>query len=392
MAKRGRRPKITQGIPLEESVDDLNNLSEPSPAGKYQRCINKLKKNGFVKISQIKCMCESYGEESTLEKLQQIDRIGEELSIWVVMKALDYKYPNGFVPGITEEEMAVMLMDNKDTAKQEEVVESKKETNVAKAITMDEIDTISININDYASNLVEESQLPGILLNIVFDLFEDEKYTPERIHFNNSSYEQQDLYYNNTVVLIHKEFLMKVFAEKCRNLKTINNLDIYNMFHVAVKKLNCVYNYTTKKDGHRYYWGRKPNLLGANPLNYIEIYRMDAEAMLNRKFNIPSDEEISQIMSELGFNTVEEETKSISSRFYILPEACNYENGKYIFKFNIAEIRDKFDFNMKDINWKSGTYVFSKANVNNGELLLTRGFTDKDYDEILILVGEFLTK
>ena len=76
----------------------------------------------------------------------------------------------------------------------------------------------------------------------------------------------------------------------------------------------------------------------------------------------------------------------------IIPEVCNYENGKHIFKFNIAEIRDRFDFNMKNIDWKSGSYIFSKSDLKNGELMLSRGFTDADYDEIHDLVGDFLTK
>ena len=412
MAKTSTKKKVSKGVAIEASVDDLHNLRDDEVDHELMwlnRMINTLIKNDITTISQIRLMYDKYGEQYCIDKISELRLINKKSAENIITKAICYNYPKGYTP--IAKKLPDWVMNDHEVAKKKKGTKAnKKELPVPKdneeqIIIEDQPipttteattpETESIDVNSYASNLVDESELSTMVLSAIFDLFEDDSYYPEKLQNDPMyKYEQQNIYYNSSVVLIQKEFLMKVFEDKYKNVKTIHNISNYNMFHIGLKNLgNCVYHYPDKKTGMIWWWGRKSNLLGANQQNYIEVNRSEAEQMLNRKFNIASDEDISQIMEDLGFNNVVTANQmSNKYKFYIIPEACNYENGKHIFKFNIAEIRDRFDFNMKNIDWKSGSYIFSKSDLKNGELMLSRGFTDADYDEIHDLVGDFLTK
>lgn len=412
MARKPKEKVISKGVALEESVDDLHNLRDDEVEHELMwlnRMINTLIKNDITTISQIRLMYDKYGEQYCIDKISELRLINKKSAENIVTKAICYNYPKGYTP-IPKKLPDWVKNDHEVAEKKKATKANKKEVPVpenwnepiaeiieeppvsTEAITPE---TESIDVNSYASNLVDESELSTMVLSAIFDLFEDDSYYPEKLQNDPMyKYEQQNIYYNSSVVLIQKEFLMKVFEDKYKNVKTIHNISNYNMFHIGLKNLgNCVYHYPDKKTGMIWWWGRKSNLLGANQQNYIEVNRSEAEQMLNRKFNIASDEDMSQIMEDLGFVSAASVYQMLNkNRFYILPEACSYENGKHVFKFNIAEIRDRFDFNMKNIDWKSGSYIFSKSDLKNGELMLSRGFTDADYDEIHDLVGDFLTK
>lgn len=379
-----------------EKNDDLSNLKENEKEHDltvFNRSINSLRQNDISTISQLKSLYDTLGEEKSIEKLTEIKYFGKKMAENIITKAVCYNYPKGYIPKAIPLPEWIINEDNNDEHSDDAnkiSVKEKEEDNIIKPIKLDEIENINININDYKSNLIDESELPGILLDIIFNLFEEgTPYNPERIN-SSYNYEQSDIFYNDKIILIQKEFIMDIFNKKCRNLKTIHNESLTNMFHIAVKNLSCVYKIFNKRDGHYFYWGRKPNSLGKNNiLNYIEINRMEAEAIMNRNFNIFNDSNLNQTMIDLGFNSIEKKEKVIEKKdfnstgkpsdfAYLIPVS----NDGSMFRFNVVLIEDKSNFDINECTTKSGIY-----DIKNNELLLSKGL---DYDLILKLVGKFL--
>ena len=422
----GRRKKeepVVPAVPVDESIDDLLNLQEDETDHflmHFKRACNSLKQYGFETISSLKLFYDTYGEKYCIRKLTEVKGIGKKKAEDMLTRAVCYKYPKGYIPqtakipdwaktNVVQKELE-MEEDNDTPLYPEEggTAPVSVVTKEVQPITADEADEVSINISEYASQLVDEKGLAAILLSLIFDVFEPEfGSNPERIdpkaNPDEVRFEQLNLFYNDSIVLVNKEWLYELFNTKCRTLKTVDNLNRVEMFKTALMNLSCVFKKKSPGDGNTYYWGRKGYYLGsANLINYVEVRIDEAEAMMNRKFNIISSNEIDSVLNDLGIEKKkepvirssskdeEEEVVSSTTNWYLNPIHCINEGNRKCFKFTLIDIYNRLNFNIKSIDWKYGTYTFREDDIEDGELLLGRGFTDEDYDVITKMVVDFL--
>ena len=372
---RPRKEIIMVGKAID-AVDDLDNLSEPGPAGKYQRVVNKLKEAGITKISQLRKIYDSYGEEYTLNKLQELNRVGEELSLWIVLKAIDYKYPTGYTPKDNEIPNWVM----KEEEKEEEPIHEISMDELEKVCSPEIPETEPVNIEEYSQSLIKDEELPLFLLEIIYDLFTGDTLSPERIKKPGTvKYDQEIMFYSDTIILIEESYLYGCFMEKYKDINTISNMGGVNAFNYAVEHIPGVYSYFNKRIAKHCYWGTKKLLLGDNyGQRYVEIKVHEAEQALNKDFGIIPEEQLNSTMKDI-FNYIEPKIQEPeTSKFYIVPERCN--NGS--FEFEILAI----GYNRRQFQAvKKGKGVYS-----GNELLISRNFTNEEYDEIETLVKQFL--
>lgn len=402
-----------------------------------KRAINILKKNGISYISQIKTMYEERGEIYLRTKLTGFERLGKKMVEDIMTRAVCYDYPEGYhveikelpewyfddsnpikkatpvkkedlvsmeeleslcdepeIAEISMEELETLCPDDQvDTEETNEDIEDplksypKYKMSELEALCADDVDAVAINVNEYSKNLIDEEELPALVVSLFFDIFDDEEHiSPERVFAGMTNYSQNIAFYTDQRAYVSKDYFIDFFNTKTRNLKTINNLGQLKMLYVGLENADCIIK-SVGENGFKYCWGRKPKVLGReNKLNYIEIKIMDAEAFLNRKLNIATKDQIEDIRSMFFTDTAipKNENKPVNrNHFYLIPLSCK----EGVFNFKAIKIKNKMNF--ANINEITGSYMFNANDPGNGNLLLPRCCGEEDYDLIMGKIKEF---
>ena len=317
-----------------KAADKLENLinvkDDEYKKRQIRKIISALANSNITKISQLRKIHSIYGDEA-VAKLSEIRLIGTKTAEDILSRAIRYNYPKGCLPNMC-------MIDLPEWAMSEE----------ANTISMNDLEEMCDE-----SGKVDDEDLIGIFLNMIFDLFEDENIIPERINHNAWPDNTKDLLYTDYKIFVRKDFCSNIFVQKFKNIKTENNRNLTNKWFYVLQNCDAVHKNT--RDGVTYCWGRKPRTFGEeNRVNFIEIDIFEAESLINRKLNILNPNQLDNIINSISSKKEKEKKVSYSdlqrilvkenmndkTTYYIVPLSCKPDIDGYTFNFKIIEIEN----------------------------------------------------